>query len=211
MAEHTLIIGNKNYSSWSLRGWLPLRQTGVAFDEILIQLRGPDTRRQILQHAPSGRLPILKTPDLIVWDSLAIAEYLAERVPEAGLWPRDPVARARARSICCEMHSGFPDLRAEMPMDMRARRPDQGRTPGVLANIERVTGLWRACRERANGGAFLFGSFGIADAFYAPVVSRFVTYAVPLDPVCAAYRDAVMTWPAMREWMAAAKNEPWEI
>jgi len=212
MTRYTIVLGNKNYSSWSLRGWLPLKQTGAAFEEVVIPLRGPETRANILEHSPAGKVPILKTPDLVIWDSLAIAEYLAERHPDAGLWPTDGPARAVARSVTAEMHSGFPHLRQSLPMDMRNRRPDQMLSNETKADIRRIQTIWQDCRERYGArGDFLFGSFGIADAFFAPVVSRFVTYGIALDPVAATYRDAVMAWPDLKEWYTAAAGEPWEI
>lgn len=205
MAQLTIVIGSKRLSSWSLRGWLALRLTGAAFDEVVIPLDQPDTRQRILEHSPAGRVPVLKDGAVTVWESLAICEYLAERFPAAGLWPDEPAARAHARAVAAEMHAGFADLRRDMPFDCPARRGGEGGTPGARADIARVTELWRDCRQRFGGdGAFLFGRAGIADAMYAPVVSRLVTYEVALDEVSAAYRDAVLAWPAMAEWLAAA-------
>ena len=169
-----LFMGNRNYSSWSMRAWLALRLTGVDFEEQVFPLGEPGVRERIRAHSPTGRVPALQDGELTVWDSLAIAEYLAERHPDAGLWPADPGARARA-----EMHSGFAALRANMPFNVRRRSPGKGRAPGVQEDIERIVGLWRECL--AAGGPFLFGEFGLADAFYAPVVLRFRTYGVPLD------------------------------
>jgi glutathione S-transferase len=147
--------------------------------------------------------------ELVVWDSLAICEYLAELFPQAKLWPEDATARAVARSVTAEMHSSFANLRTHMPMNLRARRPGEGRAPGVAEDIARVTALWSECRSRfGRGGPFLFGAFSIADAFYAPVVTRFVTYGVELDAVCGAYRDAVLALPTMKAWTEAARNEP---
>ncbi len=208
MAGLTIVIGNKNHSSWSLRGWLAIKLSGAAFEEILIPLRREDSKRRILEHSPSGLVPLLKVDGLRIWDSLGIAEYLAERYPEAGLWPADPAARAVARSACAEMHSGFAALRRHMPMDISRRFPGEGNAPGVAEDIERITALWRDCRERFGAaGDFLFGDVCLADAFYAPVVTRFVTYEVVLEPLAAAYRDAVLAWPALREWTAAAAKE----
>lgn len=212
MAEFTITLGNKTYSSWSLRGWLALKQTGATFAEEVIPLDLPDSKENILARSPSGRVPLLRHGDVVVWDSLAIGEYLAELFPEAGLWPAETAARAAARAVSAEMHAGFAALRGHMPMDLRGRYPGQGRGPGVAEDIARIAAIWRDCRSRfGQAGPFLFGGFGLADAAYAPVVSRFVTYAVELDPTAAAYRDAVMAWPAMAEWIAAARDEPWVI
>ncbi len=208
MSDLTLVIGDKTYSSWSLRPWLVLKQTGLPFAEIPIRLRQPETKARIAEHSPSGFVPVLKHGALTVWDSLAIAEYVAELAPEAGLWPDDRSARAAARAVSAEMHSGFAPLRMNMPMDLKQRLPGQGRTPEVEANIARITTLWRETRACwGDGGPFLFGRFTIADAMYAPVVTRFTTYVVELDPVCRAYADAILDHPAMREWTAAALAE----
>ncbi len=212
MSDFTIVLGNKAYSSWSLRGWLPLALCGVPFEEVVIPLRREDTKSRILEASSAGKVPVLKTPEGPIWDSLAIAEYLAERFPEAGLWPSDPLARALARAVTAEMHSGFPDLRNECPMDVRADHSGRLLSEGTQRDIARVCEIWRDCRARFGvGGNFLFGAFGIADAFYAPVVSRFVTYGVELDPVCAAYRDAVMAKPEMQSWIEAGRAEPWVI
>ena len=208
----TLVIGNKAYSSWSLRPWLALKHTGRPFREILVPLRRPDTRARILEHSPSGRVPCLKDGGRVIWDSLAICEYLAERFPDAALWPGDAEARALARAVSAEMHSGFAALRTHMSMDLKAAHPGEGRTPETEADIARIAALWRGMRERfGQGGDFLFGRFSIADAMYAPVVTRFVTYGVALDAVGQAYVEAVQALPAMREWTAAALAEPSEI
>ncbi len=207
-----LYIGNRNYSSWSLRAWLVLRRTGAAFDEVVIPLDRPDTPDKLRAHSPSARVPVLIHGRTTVWESLAIAEYLAERFPTARLWPREPSARAMARAVSAEMHAGFPALRAHMPMDIRGRYPGVGRTSEVAADIARIVDLWTECRRRFGaGGEFLFGHFTIADAMYAPVVSRFLTYGVALEGEAAAYRDAVWRWPALREWVEAAAREPWVI
>ena len=217
MADFTLVIGNKNYSSWSLRGWLMVKAAAVEFDEILVPLDLPDTQPTIRKHSPSGRVPVLLHRGLAVWESLAIAEYLNDLKPESGLWPPSAAARAHARSISAEMHAGFTDLRTNMPMNIRASYPGKGMTPGVRADIERITGLWRDCRKRfagafpQNDDGFLFGAFGAVDAMFAPVVTRFRTYAVPLDTDAEAYCTAITAHPAMKEWIAAAKNEPWLI
>jgi len=209
MAEITIYLGNKNYSSWSLRPWLALKQTGVAFDEEVIPLSEPTTRSTILRYSPSGKVPALKHNELTVWDGLAICEYLAETFPEAKLWPADKAARAVARSVSAEMHSGFAALREHLPMNMRSSFPNRGVTPEVQADINRIAAIWRDCRKRfGEGGPFLFGSFTNADAMYAPVVSRFRTYKIELDEAAQEYTDAVWALPALQEWLTAAKNEP---
>jgi len=216
MADFTLVIGNRNYSSWSLRGWLMARIAGIEFEEIVVPLDLPETAAAIRKHSPSGKVPALAHRGLAVWESLAIAEYLNDLKPEGGLWPAAVAARAHARSISAEMHAGFVELRANMPMNIRASYPGKGMTPAVRADIERITGLWRDCRKRFAGAApkddgFLFGAIGAADAMYAPVVTRLKTYAVPLDGDAEAYCTAVLAYPAMKEWIAAARNEPWLI
>jgi glutathione S-transferase len=209
MAEYTIYLGNKNYSSWSLRPWLALKQTGAAFDEEVIPLSEAATRSTVLRFSPSGRVPALKHNELTVWDSLAICEYLAETFPAAKLWPDDNAARAVARAVSGEMHSGFAALRDHLPMNMRSSFPNRGVTPEVQADINRITAIWRDCRKRFGaGGAFLFGAFTIADAMYAPVVSRFRTYKIELEAEAQAYADAVWALPALQEWLTAAKNEP---
>lgn len=212
MPELTLIIGNKAYSSWSLRAWLGLKAAGVAFDEIVIPLSRPDTKARLAEHSASGKVPALRTGHGLVWDSLAILEYVAERFPRSGLWPEDPAVRAVARSVSAEMHAGFAPLRRNMAMDLKQRHPGRPVDAEVAADIARITGIWRDCRARfGSGGPFLFGAFGAADCMYAPVVTRFTTYGVALDPVCQAYADAVLALPAMVEWTNAALAEPWVI
>ncbi len=216
MAEFTLVIGNKNYSSWSLRGWLMARIAGIDFEEIVVPLDLPETQAAIRKHSPSGKVPVLIHRGLAVWDSLAIAEYLNDLKPEAGIWPPSAAARAHARSISAEMHSGFAELRTQMPMNIRSSYPGKGMTPTVRADIERITGLWRDCRKRFGGAfpkddGFLFGTFGAADAMYAPVVTRLRTYGVKLDSDTDAYCASVLAQPAMKEWTDAARNEPWLI
>ncbi len=209
MAELNITIGNRNYSSWSLRGWLALKQTGAAFKETVVPLDLPDSKDQLLAAGPSARVPVLQDGALTVWDSLAIGEYLAERFPQAGLWPSDVEARAVARAVTAEMHAGFEALREHMPMDLRAQRPGYGRGPGVAEDIARILAIWQDCRARfGRGGDYLFGGFCLADAAFAPVVTRFVTYNVALEGPAAAYRDAVLAWPALREWSDAAQAEP---
>jgi glutathione S-transferase len=216
MADFTLVIGNKNYSSWSLRGWLMARIAGIEFEEIVVPLDLPETQPTIRKHSPSGRVPVLLHRGLAVWESLAIAEYLNELKPEAGLWPSALAARTHARAISSEMHAGFADLRNNMPMNIRASYPGKGLTPAVRADITRITSMWRDCRKRFVGAApkddgFLFGTFSAADAMYAPVVTRLRSYGVTVDSDSDAYCKAVLGHSAMKEWIDAAKNEPWLI
>lgn len=216
MAEFALVVGNKNYSSWSMRGWLMARIAGIEFDETVIPLDRPETQTAIRKHSPSGRVPVLLHRGLAVWESLAIAEYLNDLKPEAGIWPPSAAARAHARSISAEMHAGFTDLRENMPMNIRASFPGKGMTPGVRADIERITWIWRDTRKRFAGAfktddGFLFGTCGAADAMFAPVVMRFRTYSVTLDADAEAYCAAVLAHPAVKEWIDAAKHEPWLI
>ncbi|MBF5043003.1 glutathione S-transferase family protein [Aggregicoccus sp. 17bor-14] len=210
MAPLTLVVGSKNYSSWSLRPYLALAHTGQPFEEVVIALDAPDTAANIARHSPSGKVPALRHGELTVWDSLAICEYVAELFPQAGLWPKDAAARAVARSVSAEMHSGFLALRQNCPMNIRARKPGVGlQAPGVAQDIARIQQLWRECRTRYGaGGPFLFGAFSIADAMYAPVLHRFVTYGVALDAQLSAYRDAVLQLPSMQAWTKASLAEP---
>ena len=201
-----LIVGNKNYSSWSLRPWIALKVAGIAFDEERIPLYGPESKQRILAFSPAGKVPCLVDGTLAIWDSLAICEYLAEKDPS--LWPREPAARAVARSVSAEMHSGFQNLRTHMSMNIRKRHPGKGRTPEALADIARIVAMWSDCLTRfGKEGSFLFGRFSIADAMYAPVVLRFRTYEVELPGACRAYADAVLALPAMQDWIAAAQAE----
>jgi glutathione S-transferase len=217
MSESTLYIGNKNYSSWSLRPWLALKQAGAAFKEVLIPLDRPETMDLLQRHTPARRVPTLTNSEFTLWESLSICEYAAELFPVARLWPQDRDLRAVARSVANEMHAGFATLRTWLPMDIRSRLKIPGRTEKAADDIARVTQIWRDCREKygvpgANGpGPFLFGGFTIADAMFAPVTTRFITYGVPLDAVCAGYVEAVTALPAMQSWIAAAKAEPWTI
>ena len=208
----TLVIGNKNYSSWSLRPWLAMKQAGVAFNEINVLLNRPETKEKILRYSPSGRVPCLIDGELSVFDSLAICEYINEKTSEGGrgtLWPHDAKARAHARAVVAEMHSSFAALRTHMPMDIRSRHYEKGeialKRDDVAADIARIQSVWSNCL--AQGGPMLFGSFSIADAFYAPVVTRFETYGVKLSPLLAAYSESVLALPAMQQWAAAAKAE----
>ncbi|MEP6484056.1 MAG: glutathione S-transferase family protein [Rudaea sp.] len=208
-AKPTLIIGSKNYSSWSLRPWLVLRQFGVAFEEVKLPLDTPEFYRRIRDYSPSGRVPVLIVDDLHVWDSLAIIEYANEQFLDNAGWPKDRVARAVARSISAEMHSGFSALRTAMPMNCRKRVPGFKIGDDAAKDVERVIAMWREMRERfGRDGSFLFGDFSIADAMYAPVVFRFVSYGVKLESVERAYVDAVLALPAIVEWLADAGTEP---
>lgn len=203
-----LIIGNKNYSSWSMRPWVMMKHAGIPFEEVLVQLRQPDTAARIREHSPSGRVPCLVTDaGETIWESLAILETLAERYPQHGLWPQDAAARAHARAVASEMHGGFGELRTHMSMNIRARWPGRGATPGALADVARVDEIWTDCLKRY-GGPFLFGeTFSIADAMYAPVVMRFVTYAPALSEPARAYVERIAALPAVREWIAGAGQE----
>lgn len=208
MPEPTLVIGDKNLSSWSLRAWLALVQAGVGFREVVVRLDRPTTRTEILRHSPSGRVPCLIDGEVVVWESLAICEYAAERRPEARLWPEDRAVRAHARAVAAEMHAGFAELRARMAMDIRSRLPRPTRTPALEADIARIVAIWEGCRARFGaGGPFLFGAFTIADAMFAPATTRFATYGEPLPPVAQGYADAVRALPAMRAWAEAAAGE----
>jgi len=210
MPEATLIITSKNYGSWSLRGWLLVKMAGLAFEEEIIPPDDPSVRAELLLLAPSYLIPCLVHDGLRIWDTLAIAEYLHEIRPKAGLLPKDCAARARCRAICGEMHQGFSALRSSMPMNIRARHPGHIPHSGARADIERITTIWRECLEQAKG-PYLFGPLTMADAFYAPVVTRFVTWDVKLDPTSAAYARRILEWPAMVEWIDAARKEPEEV
>jgi glutathione S-transferase len=201
-----LVIGNKNYSSWSLRPWLAMKHTAIPFVERRIALYQADSRRRVLEHSPSGKVPVLRDGTTTVWDSLAILEYLAEKFPDRGLWPQSAVARAGARSMSAEMHSGFAALRARMPMNLRNSYPGRGLTPEVEADIARIVSLWTDSRAMASG-PFLLGDFCIADAMFAPIATRFVTYGVKLPPVCQRYVDMLIALPAMHLWYADARAE----
>jgi glutathione S-transferase len=208
MDNLTLVIGNKNYSSWSLRPWLLMKQAGIPFVERYIPIRSATWNTQIRELSPSGKVPALVHGDVRVWDSLAICEYLAERFPENQLWPAAVAARAEARSVSAEMHSGFQALRQNMFMNIRRRMPSHGRTPEALADIERIVAIWNGCRARyAAGGPFLFGTFSIADAMYAPIALRFQTYAVTVDGAAGDYARTLLALPAIQEWVAAAHAE----
>ena len=210
MSEYVLYHGNKNYSSWSMRAWLALKLSGVAFDEVAFHLGQAGVRDRIHEYSPTGRVPAVRHGDLTVWDSLAIGEYLAERIPDAGLWPVRDDARAVARSACAEMHSSFQALRTHMPFNVRRSSPGKGRAPGVREDIERIRRIWNSCRTTyGKDGSFLFGDYCLADVFFAPVVSRFNTYAVELDDVSGSYASVIWEYPVVTEWRLAAEAEDW--
>lgn len=207
-----IVVANANYSSWSLRAWLAVKATGLPFEEVMIDLDGPETVARIAEHTPAGKVPVLIDGAVTVWDSLAIVEYLAEIAPDAGLWPTDRAARAHARSIVAEMHSGFSALRNHFPMNIRRPPAAREATAGAAADIARIAAIWREARATYGAaGPFLFGRFSAADAFYAPVASRFRTYAIGMGPVESAYIDAIFAHPAMAEWVARGRAETWVI
>jgi glutathione S-transferase len=207
MAEpYALVIGNANWSSWSLRPWLALMHKGIEFEEISIRLRRPDTREQALKYSPSGKVPLLQSESGPVWDSLAILETLAEWHPELKLWPADPVLRARARSVSAEMHSGFMALRNILPMDFARVLPTPELGDDVKADIARIQSIWETAIAH-NKGEFLFGEFSVADCMYAPVASRFTTYNIAMTGAAKAYVERMMALPAMKVWMSKAKAE----
>lgn len=202
-----LVIGNKNYSSWSMRPWLVLKAFSIPFEEIRIPLRQSDTTSRIAEISAAGKLPILIDHELTIWDSLAICEYLAEQFPILNLWPENSAARAHARSICAEMHAGFQALRNDMPMNIRARHPGKGRSIGAQADIGRISEIWEDCLAEAGPHGFLYGQFSIADAFFAPVVMRFHTYGVALAPALQAYTERIREYPAVASWIREAEME----
>ena len=206
-AELILVIGNKNYSSWSMRPWLALVAFDIPFREIRICLDQPDTSSQIASYSRAGRVPVLVDGDLTIWDSLAICEYLAEQFPDRNLWPANQTARATARSICAEMHGGFSALRESMSMNIRASYPGEGRSMQTQADIGRISEIWEQCLSTYGAHQFLFGDFSIADAYYAPVVLRFRTYGVFLAPALQAYMERVIAHPAVARWMEQALAE----
>jgi len=203
-----LIIGNKNYSSWSLRPWLALKAFDIPFEEILVPLDAPDFKERVREHSPAGRVPVLIDGEAIVWESIAILEHLAERFPDKALWPTEAVARAHARSLATEMHNGFGALRSVAPMNLW--RPIEAREfpEAALQDVSRIARRWNEARERFGaGGDFLFGAFSAADAMYAPVATRIRTYDIPVDGVVSAYVEAIHGHPAFVEWKRAALNE----
>lgn len=211
-----LIIANKTHSSWSLRPWLVLKEFGIPFEEVLIPfgptMDDPDWKRAVAEYTPARKVPSLVDGAIAVWDSLSIIEYIAEKRPDLPIWPRDPAARALARSICAEMHSGFGALRNACPMNLAWIHPARDRGEAVAADVARITEIWRDARQRFGaGGPFLFGAFSAADAMFAPVTSRFTTYSVALDPVSAAYVAAVQATAGFQAWREAALAEPWIV
>src|SRR5208282_174691 len=207
-----LVIANKNYSSWSFRPWLAMKVAGIAFEETLISLDAPDFKSRLAALSGAGKVPVLIDGDTVVWESLAILEYLAEKSPAAALWPQHPAARAHARAIASEMHAGFLPLRRQLPMNVRRPVRPLALDDGAAANVTRIDAIWSECRSRFGaGGPFLYGAFGAADAMYAPVVSRFHTYAVEVSVAARAYMRAVMALPAWSEWREAARHEPWVL
>ncbi len=206
MSDLTLVIGNKNYSSWSLRAWLFLKQVGVVFKEVKVSLLADTMRSQLTNYSPSGLVPVLITDEGTIWDSLAICEYVAETHQQG--WPQPPAIRAQARAVSAEMHSGFLALRSEMPMNCRARRIGVEPSVACQANIERILSVWQDCRQTyGEEGPWLFGDFSIADAMYAPVASRFVTYGVSLPPIAQDYIHTIFENPNMQEWLQAGDTE----
>lgn len=208
MNGYMLVIGNKAYSSWSLRPWLLMKHAGLGFEEVRVSLYQEGAKQNLLRHSGAGKVPVLRHGDLTVWDSLAICEYLADRHPEKRLWPADAAVRAHARSVSAEMHSRFGNLRSQMPMNVRRRIAGRSGTPEVLADIARITAIWEECRGRFGAtGPFLYGEFSIADAMYAPVVSRFQTYGVELPAAAETYSRHILGLPAFRQWVAEADAE----
>ena len=210
-----LIIGNRAYSSWSLRGWLAVKQSGEPFEEIVVPMFDEqwEQRREGDEFAPSlGKVPILWDGECVVWDSLAIIEFLADRVGRDKFWPADDAARGMARSMAAEMHSSFANLRRELPMNVRKSFPPRELSDGVKDDINRILQLWAQARARFGGtGNFLFGDWCAADIMYAPVVTRFITYAVPVPPFAALYMKAVLSHPNVQDWIDQAQDEPWVI
>jgi glutathione S-transferase len=204
---YKLVIGNKNYSSWSMRPWVAMTAFGIPFQEIRILLDHADTDTHIARYSAAGRVPILIAGETTVWDSLAICEYLAEQFPDKNMWPQDSVARAMARCVCAEMHSGFAGLRSAMGMNIRGRFPGKGRTPEAQGDIGRICEIWETCLSDFGYQHFLFGDFSIADAFFAPVVMRFRSYSVSLAPALQAYVDRVCEHPAVAQWIREAEAE----
>ena len=209
-----LIIGNRAYSSWSMRGWLACRQSGEEFEELVVPLFGEEweRRRDGDEFAPSGKVPILWDGECVVWDSLAIIEFLADRVGSAIFWPEDDSARGMARSMAAEMHSSFPNLRRELPMNVRRTYPPIDLSDEVREEIDRILQLWAQARARFGGtGEFLFGDWCAADIMYAPVVTRFITYGVNVPPFAALYMKSVLSHPDVHDWIDKAQDEPWVI
>jgi glutathione S-transferase len=205
----TLVIGNKNYSSWSLRPWLALAHHKIAFEEVIIPIHTPETQAAIARYSPAGKVPVLIDGAATIWETTAILEHLAEKFPDAKLWPADFAARGHARAICSEMHSSFSALRVHCPMNLK-RKKKRPLTPEVEANVRRITEIWRDARARFGaGGEFLFGAFSAADCMYAPVATRVASYEIGVDPVSAAYVEAIYRLPAFQDWQKAGLAETW--
>jgi glutathione S-transferase len=208
MSVPQLVIGNKVYSSWSLRPWVYMKQNGLAFEERRVPLFQGDYKKKLLSYTPAGKVPALIDGNVRVWDSLAILEYLAEKHPHTHGWPQQPEARALARSIAAEMHSGFLALREQLPMNLRRAKPPKAWSAETRADIDRISSMWEDCRARSRAmGPFLFGTFGVADAMYAPVAFRFSTYQVGLPSVALEYCNTMLALPAMRTWLEEARRE----
>lgn len=211
MALH-LVIGNKNYSSWSFRPWLAMKVAGIAFQETIISLEAKDFKARVMAVSGAGKVPVLIDGETRVWESLAILEYLADKFPAAALWPKDVSARAQARAVAAEMHAGFVSLRRLLPMNVWRPVKPRALDDGSKSDVARIETIWRDCRARYGAaGPFLFGAFGAADAMYAPVIWRFHTYAVEVNDTARAYMGAMMALPAWREWRDAARREPWVL
>ena len=207
-----LAIGNKLYSSWSLRAWMLLKAFDIPFEETVIAMYKPDTKERMLAFGPTGKVPAIRDGDMVVWESLAIMEHIAERFAERGIWPSDPVARAHARSACSEMHAGFTGIRSACPMNLTKRFVPRDRGDAVRADVARLEALWGEARSRFGGdGPFLYGRFSAADAMYAPVVTRLDTYQIDVSPQTRAYMEAVLSHPAFVAWKADAFREPWAL
>ena len=212
-SDYRLVVGDKNYSSWSLRPWLLMRMFAIPFDEINVDIYRPGARARVLEHSPSGKVPAFKAGDLTIWDTLAIIEYLAENHADLAIWPREREARAMARVASAEMHSGFDALRSEMPMDLVNSKPVEEVSKGVARDVTRIVEVWQMCRTAyGDGGPYLFGEFCAADAMFAPVTSRLRTYGIELgaqgdDGMCAAYCEKILSLPEIGEWMQAGREE----
>lgn len=207
-----LVIGNKAYSSWSMRPWVLMKAFGIPFEEQLVQLRSHDTPEVIGRHSPSAKVPVLVDGDVVVWESIAIMEYLADRHPGHAIWPKDTKARAHARAVACEMHAGFQPLRQACPMDVTKRFAAKPLSPEVAANVARISSIISEARARYGaGGSFLYGAFSAADAMYAPVCTRFRTWSIAVAPGVQIYVDAVLAHPAVKAWYAQAAAEPWRL
>nr|TFG53465.1 MAG: glutathione S-transferase family protein [Hyphomicrobiales bacterium] len=211
-ANYTLVLGTKNFSSWSLRPWLAMKMAGIQFEETVIRLRNPETKKHIAKHSPSGKVPVLHIEEggkrRTMWDTLAICEYLAERHADIAFWPKDFLRREEARCIVAEMHSGFENLRRTMPMDLAAHHPAPEIDEALGTEIDRIKFIWISALERfGQDGGFLFGEFSLADSFYAPVVTRFETYSIELPAIAREYAQRILSLTPMRDWKAAAIKE----